>query len=84
MRATVAVGPEDLSILEPLGYGLETTIPHRMVSGMTVDLPGGLGGDFSGGEISLFPVDTELDDSIILSLRIMSRETTTRVTVQNW
>ncbi|MDE2780026.1 MAG: hypothetical protein OXI91_10170 [Chloroflexota bacterium] len=55
MRATVAVGPEDLSILEPLGYGLETTIPHRMISGMTVDLPGGLGGDFSGGNSTSSP-----------------------------
>ena len=74
VRATVAVGPEDLSILEPLGYGLETTIPHRMISGMKVDLPSGLGGDFSGGEFNIFPVDAELDDPIILSLRVMSED----------
>ena len=74
IRATVAAGPEDLTILEPLGYGLATTIPHRMISGMTVDLPGGLGGDFSGGEFNIFPVDTELDDAIMLSLRVMSQD----------
>ena len=74
IRATVAVGPEDLSILEPLGYGLETTIPHRMISGMKVDLPSGLGGDFSGGEFNIFPADTELDDPIILSLRVISED----------
>ena len=37
--AKVSVGPEDLSILEQLGYGLETTIPPRMISNVTVDLP---------------------------------------------
>ena len=74
IRATLAVGPEDLSILEPLGYGLETTIPHRMISGMKVDLPSGLGGDFSGGEFNILPADTELDDPIILSLRVMAED----------
>ena len=74
IRTTVAVGPEDLSILEPLGFGLETTIPHRMISRVTVDLPSGLGGDFSGGEFNIFPVDTELDDPIILSLRVMAED----------
>jgi len=74
VRATVAAGPEDLPILEPLGYGLETKIPHRMISSVTVDLPSGLGGDFNGGEFNIFPVDTELDDLIILSLRVMSED----------
>ncbi len=74
IRTTVAVGPEDLSILEPLGYGLETTIPHRMISSVTVDLPSGLGGDFCGGEFNIFPVDAEMDDPIILSLRVMAED----------
>ena len=74
IRARVSVGPEDLSILEQLGYGLETTIPHRIISSVTVDLPSRLGGDFSGGEFNIFPVDTELDDPIILSLRVMAED----------
>ena len=74
IRAMVTVGAEDLSILEPLGYGLETTIPHRMISRVTVDLPSGLGGDFSEGEFNIFPVDTELDDPIILSLRVITED----------
>ena len=74
IRAMVSVGPEDLSILEQLGYGLETTIPHRMISSVTVDLPSRLDEDFSGGEFKIFPVDTELDDPIILSLRVMAED----------
>ena len=74
IRAMVSVGPEDLSILEQLGYGLETTIPHRMISSVTVDLPSRLDEDFSGGEFNIFPVDTELDDPIILSLRVMAED----------
>ena len=74
IRAMVAVDPEDLPILEPLGYGLESTIPHRMISSVTVDLPSGLGGNFSGGEFNIVPVDTELDDPIILSLRVMAED----------
>ena len=74
IRATVAVGPEDLSILEPLGYGLESTIPHRMISSVTVDLPSDLGGNFSGGEFNISPADTELDDPITLSLRVMAED----------
>ena len=74
IRATVAVGPEDLSILEPLGYGLESTIPHRMISSVTVDLPSDLGGNFSGGEFNIGPADTELDDPITLSLRVMAED----------
>ena len=33
-----------------------------MISGMKVDLPSCLGGDFSGGEFNIFPAETELDD----------------------
>ena len=72
IRAMVTVGPEDLPIVEPLDYGLETTIPHRMISSVTVDLPSRLGGSFSGGEFNISPVGTELDDPIILSLRVMA------------
>ena len=74
IRAMVTVGPEDLTILEPLDYGLETTIPHRMISSVTVDLPSRLGGSFSGGEFNIFPVGTELDDPITLSLRVMAED----------
>ena len=72
ISAVVAFGPEDQAILEPLGYGLEATIPHRMISSVTVDLPSGLGGDFSGGEFKIAPADTEIDNPITLSLRVMA------------
>ena len=74
VRAMVSVDPEDHPILEQLGYGLETTIPHHMISSVTVDLPSGLGGNFSGGEFNIFPVDTELDDPVTLSLRVMAED----------
>ena len=72
ISAVVAFGPEDQAILEPLGYGLEATIPHRMISSVTVDLPSGLGGDFSGGEFKIAPADTERDNPITLSLGVMA------------
>ena len=74
IRAMVSVGPEDQPILEQLGYGLETTIPHHMISSVTVNLPSGLGGNFSGGEFNISPVDTELDDLVTLSLRVMAED----------
>ena len=74
IRAMVTVGPEDVPILEPLDYGLESTIPQRMISSLTVDLPSGLGGNFSGGEFNIVPACTELDDPIILSLRVMAED----------
>ena len=48
------------------------TIPHRMISSVTGDLPSGLGGDFSGGEFKIAPADTEIDNPITLSLRVMA------------
>ena len=74
IQTVVTVGPEDQPILEPLGYGLATTIPHHMISSITVDLPSGLGGRFSGGEVNIFPANTELDDPITLSLRVMAED----------
>ena len=74
VRATVAVGPEDLPIMEPLGYGLEATIPHRMISNVTVDLPSGLGGNFSCGEFNIRPADADMGDPITLSLCIMAED----------
>ena len=60
--------------MEPLGYGLEATIPHRMISNVTVDLPSGLGGNFSGGEFNIRPADADMGDPITLSLRIMAED----------
>ena len=74
IKARLTVGPEDLPILEALGYGLESTIPHRMISSVKVDLPSGLGGKFSGGEFKIVPAGTELEDRIILSLRVMAED----------
>ena len=47
------------------------TLPSRVLTGLTMDAPGGLGGDLDVGELSLWPVDTELDERVTLSLDIM-------------
>ena len=60
--------------MEPLGYGLMTMIPHRMISSMTVNLPSGLGGNFTGGDFNIRAADTEMDDPITLSLRVMAED----------
>ena len=67
----VALGPEDLVIQDSLGYGLGVTIPHRMISSVTIDAPSGLGGSFSGGELDIFPTNTKLDEPVTLALDIM-------------
>ena len=67
----VALGPEDLVIQDSLGYGLGVTIPHRMISSVTIDAPSGLGGSFSGGELDIFPTNTKLDEPVTLALDIL-------------
>ena len=71
LTAIVAFGPEDQLIHEALGYGLEVTLPRRMISSLTVDAPAGLGGNFTEGELSLFPIDTRLHEPVAIGLDIM-------------
>ena len=74
MNLTVALGAEDAEIREALEYGKGVTLPGRLVRSVTLDAPGGLGGDLDVGEFSLWPVDTELDERVALSLDIMDGE----------
>ena len=74
IRAMITIGEEDLPILEAIGYGLEATLPQRMISSVTIDLPAGLGGIFSGGELNIGPATTEMDEPLTLALRIMAED----------
>ena len=71
MNLLVALGAADAEIREALEYGTSVTLPGRLVKGMTLDAPGGLGGDLVVGEFSLWPLDTELEERVTLSLDIM-------------
>ena len=71
MNFTVALGEGDAEIQEALEYGKSVTLPGRVVKEVTLDAPGGLGGDLSGGELSLWPLYTELEESVTLPLDIM-------------
>ena len=71
MNLTVALGAADVEIQEALEYGKSVTLPGRLVQGVTLDAPGGLGGDLDVGEFSLWPLDTELEEPVTLSLDIM-------------
>ena len=66
----VALEPEDLVILDSLGYGLEVTIPRRMISSVKIDAPAGLGMSFNEGEMSLFPTNSRLEEPVKLTLDI--------------
>ena len=71
MTVTVAFESEDLVIQESLGYGLEVTMPSRMISSITIDAPSGLGATFTEGELTLFPIDTRLHEPVTIALDIM-------------
>ena len=71
LNFSLALGAEDAEIREALEYGKGVTLPSRVLTGLTMDAPGGLGGDLDVGELSLWPVDTELDERVTLSLDIM-------------
>ena len=71
MNLLVALGAADAEIREALEYGTSVTLPGRLVKGMTLDAPGGLGGDLVVGEFSLWPLDSELEERVALSLDIM-------------
>ena len=71
INVKVIVGPDDEEIQYALNYGLEATIPPRMISSVTIDAPSGLGGSFTEGEINLLPTSTRLDEPVTLALKVM-------------
>ena len=71
MSVMVVLEPEDLVIQDSLGYGLAVTIPNRMISSVTIDAPSGLGGNFTEGELNLFPTNTRLHEPVTLAMDIM-------------
>ena len=71
MNLTVAFGEADAEIQEALEYGRSVTLPSRLVKGVTLDAPGGLGGDLGVGEFSFWPLHPDLEERVTLSLDIM-------------
>ena len=47
------------------------TIPSHLISDMTFDAPGGLGGSFTGCVIDIMPTDTKLDAPVVIALDVM-------------
>ena len=71
IKVDVIVGPDDSVIQNALDYGLEATIPSRMISSVVVDAPSGLGGSFTGGEIDILSTSRVLEESVTLALEVM-------------
>ncbi len=71
IRFTLALEPEDRMIRDALGYGLDVSIPKRVISGVTIDAPAGLGGSFTEAELNLSPTNTRLDQPVTVPVDIM-------------
>ena len=74
LNFTLALEPDGVEIHESMGYGLAVEIPDHLISSLVVDAPMGLGGDFTGGELELWPVDTRLDEAVVVGLDIIDGE----------
>ena len=61
-------------VLDALGYGSEATLHSRMIESVTIDAPFGLGGEFTGGELTISPTNTELEEPVTLALDIMDED----------
>ena len=70
VNVKLIVDTDDEMVEHALNYGLEATIPPRMVGSVTVDAPSGLGGDFTETEIVLLPINS-LGEPVTLALEIM-------------
>ena len=68
------LGPEDETIKEALDFGLEVNLPPRMVESVTIDAPLGLGGVFTGGELTISPTITGLEEPVTLALDIIDED----------
>ena len=75
INVKVVVGPDDEVVQNALDYGLEVTIPPRMISSVTVDAPSGLGGSFTEAEIDLLSTRTRLDEPVTLALKVLDGDT---------
>lgn len=74
VKFKILVDTDDEVVQNALNYGLEATIPPRMVDSVTVDAPLGLAGDLTEAELTLIPINS-LDEPVTLSLDIMDRDT---------
>ena len=70
INVKLAVGPGDDVVQNALDFGLEATIPSRMIRSVTVDAPSGLGGSITEAEIILLPTNNTLDEPVTLGLDI--------------
>ena len=66
--------PGDDTVKNALSFGMEATIPPSMVSSLVVDAPAGLGGSFTGGEISLLSSLKALKEPLLLSVDIKDED----------
>ena len=71
IKVDVIVGPDDSVVQNALDYGLEATIPSRMLSSVVIDAPSGLGGSFTGGEINILSTSRLLEEAVTLALEVM-------------
>ena len=71
IKVEVIVGPDDSVVQNALDYGLEATIPSRMIGSVVVDAPSGLGGSFTGGEIDILSTSRRLEEAVTLALEVM-------------
>ena len=71
IKVEVIVGPDDSVVQNALDYGLEATIPSRMINSIVVDAPSGLGGSFTGGEIDILSTSRRLEEAVTQALEVM-------------
>lgn len=71
LNFTLALEPDGVEIQESLGYGLAVDIPEHLIRNLRIDAPSGLGGEFTGAELKLWPVETQLDEASAVRLDIM-------------
>ena len=71
INVKVVFGPDDEEVQNALDYGLEVTIPPRMICSVVVDAPSGLGGSFTEAEVDVLSTSRRLDEIVTLALDVM-------------
>ncbi len=66
------IGPDFKEVRAALDYGLDISVPSKMINDITIDAPLGLGGSFLGGELHLFSNDTRLAEPVTIALNVMA------------
>ena len=74
VKAKFALQPGDEGVLDALNYGLEATMPSRLIKSLEINAPSGLGGSFAGGEMRILPASIVLEEPVILTLDIIDRD----------